>query len=158
MSRDSSGVPACLRLGKMTFSISTRISVAFSASSEIADDFPASFDQRVFRQLMPSELTPQGHRDLDMLGWITVVSYFSSCNVRHSLPLSFFLLLLSAGVCSGQWRVRGKTLPNYLLLPQYLTTRKVKPSSSVFFVLKKNMQKKEEKGIPTPRCFIFFVE
>lgn len=52
----------------MTFSASTRISVALSASSEIAHDFPASFDQRVFKQLMPSELTPQGHRDLDMPG------------------------------------------------------------------------------------------
>lgn len=42
--------------------------MAFSASSEIADDSPASFDQRVLKQLMPSELTPQGHRDLDMPG------------------------------------------------------------------------------------------
>lgn len=68
MCQDRSGVPACLRLVKMTFSTSTRISVALSASSEIAHDFPASFDQRVFKQLMPSELTPQGHRDLDMPG------------------------------------------------------------------------------------------
>lgn len=96
-----------LRLVKMTFSISTRISVALSASSEIAHDFSASFDQRVLKQLMPSELTPRGHRDSDMPGWITVGSWFSSCSVRHSLPLSFFLLLLSAGVCSGQ-SVKGQ--------------------------------------------------
>lgn len=66
MSQDSSGVPACLRLVKMTFSINTRISVAVSASSGIAHDFPASFDQRVLEQLVPSELTPRGHRDLEM--------------------------------------------------------------------------------------------
>lgn len=33
----------------MTFSMSTRISVAFSDSSEIANNFPASFDQRAFK-------------------------------------------------------------------------------------------------------------
>lgn len=37
------------RLDKMTFIVSTGISVAFSDSSEIAYDFPASFDQRAFK-------------------------------------------------------------------------------------------------------------
>lgn len=68
MAQDSSGASASLRLLKMTFSVSRRISVAFSASSEIAHDFAAGFDQRVLRQLMPSELMPQGHRDSEMPG------------------------------------------------------------------------------------------
>lgn len=37
------------RLDKMTFSVSMRISVAFSDSNEIANNFPASFDQRLFK-------------------------------------------------------------------------------------------------------------
>lgn len=37
------------RLDKMTYSVTTGISVAFSDSSEIAYDFPASFDQRAFK-------------------------------------------------------------------------------------------------------------
>lgn len=87
---------------------------------------------------MPSKLTPQGHCDLHMPGWITVASLFSTCNVRHNLPLSSSLLLLSAGVYSGQWRVRGKIVPNYLLHLQYDTMRKINLAYSVFSVLKRH--------------------